>query len=321
MKPALTITALAIVLLGGCRNEPAAVTTTPPPGAPAPFVAGTDSWVASSATTKRQYQISVTLPLNYASSGQVYPVVYATDANFHFGTLVETARALRLENLIPDLIIVGIGWPVGHAVNAIAPRSLDLTPTADPAWVEAGRRDWPRNGWPAPEGSGGGPGFLRFIREELIPSIEQKYRTHANDRAYYGFSLGGLFGIYALLNNEGTFQRFILGSPALFWQNRVMFEQERAYATTQKRLPARVFFSVGLDEDATALAELSNQAFVSNLRDFVGVLEQRRYEGLILRAQYFDGERHNSVAGMTMSRGLRFIYEKGNRVVTRPRAR
>lgn len=310
MKPALTVTALALVLLAGCRNEPAAVVTTPPPGDPAPFVAGTDSWATISATTKRQYQISVALPLNYASSGQVYPVLYATDANFHFGTLVETARALKLENLIPDLIIVGIGWPVGHAINAIAPRSLDLTPTADPAWVETGKRDWPRNGWPAPEGSGGGAEFLRFIREELIRSIEQKYRANPNDRAYYGFSLGGLFGTYALLNNEGTFQRFILGSPALFWQNRVMFEQERAYAKTQKRLPARVFFSVGLDEDATDIAELANQAFVSNLREFVGVLEQRRYEGLILRAQYFDGERHNSVGGMTISRGLRFIYEK-----------
>ena len=71
-----------------------------------------------------------------------------------------------------------------------------------------------------------------------------------------------------------------------------------------------MFFSVGLDEDATDLAELGNQAFVPNLRDFVAALEQRRYEGLVLRAHYFDGERHNSVSGMTISRGLRFIYEK-----------
>lgn len=310
MKAALTITALAISLLAGCRNEPAAVTTTPLPDDPAPFVAGTESWVTSSAITKRKYQISVALPLDYASSGQVYPVLYATDANFQFGTLVETARALRLENLIPDLIIVGIGWPVGYAVNAIAPRSLDLTPTADPAWVEAGRRDWPKNGWPAPEGSGGGPSFLRFIREELIPLVEQKYRAKPNDRAYYGFSLGGLFGTYALLHSEGTFQRFILGSPALVWQNRVIFDEEGAYAKAHTRLPARVFFSVGLDEDSTDDAELGNWAFVPTLRDFVRVLNDRRYEGLTLRVQYFEGERHNSVAGMTISRGLRFIYEK-----------
>jgi len=308
MKSALRMTAAAISLLAGCGGESAPVVTTPPPEIPAPFVAGTESWETSSATSKRKYQISVALPLNYASSGQRYPVLYATDANFHFGTLVETARALRLENLIPDLIVVGIGWPVGHAVNAIGPRSLDLTPTADPVWVETGTRDWPKNGWPAPEGSGGGPAFLRFIREELIPSVEEKYRADPNNRAYYGFSLGGLFGTYVLLDNEGTFHRFILGSPALFWQNRIIFEQESAHAKTHTRVPARVFFSVGLDEDATDVAELANQAFVSNVREFVRVLSERRYEGLTLSAQYFEGERHNSVAGMTISRGLRFIY-------------
>ncbi len=204
MKPTVAVIALAICLLAGCRNETASFEATTQPEDPAPFVAGTESWITTSAITKRKYQISVALPPNYTTSGQVYPVLYATDANFHFGMLAETARAVRLENLIPDLIIVGIGWPVGHAINAIAPRSLDLTPTADPAWVEVGTRDWPKNGWPAPEGSGGGPGFLRFIREELIPSIEQKYRANPSDRAYYGFSLGGLFGTYALLNNEGT---------------------------------------------------------------------------------------------------------------------
>ena len=291
---------IGIFLSAGCRKESAPVAVNEPPA----FVAGAESWVTASAITKRKYQVSVALPPSYATGDQAYPVLYATDANYHFGTLVETARLLSMDRELPEVIVVGIGWPVGYGINTIAPRALDLTPTADPAWVETATRDFPKNGFPPPEGSGGGAGFLRFIREELIPSVEKKYRANPADRTYYGFSFGGLFGAYALLNNEGTFRRFVVGSPALWWNNRAMFEQEKAYAGTHKSLAARVFFSIGVDEDS----EFPHS--VSDLRQFARVLTERRYEGLTVDTHYFEGERHNSVGGATISRGLRFIYAK-----------
>ena len=308
MKRLFLVAALSVFLLPGCSKESEPVTATVRADVPAAFVAGAESSVMTSAITGRKYQVTVAVPPNYATTNQTYPVLYATDANISFGTIVETARLLTFDKLIPELIIVGVGWPVGYGINTVGPRTVDLTPTTDAAWMEWANRELPKGGLPAPEGSGGGGGFLRFIREEVIPSVEQKYRIERNDRAYYGFSLGGLFGTYALLNNEGTFQRFIIGSPSLWWNNRVIFDQEKAYAQTHKTLPARVFFSVGLDEES----EYDNTGFkfasVSTLREFVRVLTERHYDGLTIGTHYFEGERHNSVSGATISRGLRFIY-------------
>ena len=310
MKRFFMVAALCFFLSAGCGEESAPVAVITPADNPAAFVAGTESWVTTSAITARKYQVSVAVPPNYATTNQMYPVLYATDANFSFGTIVETARLLTFDKLVPELIIVGVGWPVGYGINTVGPRAVDLTPTSDAAWMEWARRELPKGGLPAPEGSGGGAGFARFIREELIPSIEQKYRIDRNDRAYCGFSFGGLFGTYLLLNNQGTFQRFILGSPALWWDKRVMFNQEKAYAATHKSLPARVFFSVGLDEETEYENTGFKFAMVSTLREFVQVVTERHYDGLTIGTHYFEDERHNSVSGATISRGLRFIYAK-----------
>ena len=62
--------------------------------------------------------------------------------------------------------------------------------------------------------------------------------------------------------------------------------------------------SIGQEEDG------EYPRSVSDLRDFVEVLTQRRYDGLTIGSHYFEGERHNSVIGATISRGLRFVYEK-----------
>ena len=83
----------------------------------------------------REYQISVALPHGYQDSDAIYPVLFVLDANGQFGTVTETVRALALiEQSIPQVIVVGIGYPVGVYWNAIAPRELDLSPTEDAAF-------------------------------------------------------------------------------------------------------------------------------------------------------------------------------------------
>ena len=145
--------------------------------------------------------------------------------------------SLRLDELIPNLLIVGVGYPVGSFFDASAPRAVDLTPTQDRDWEIQQAEEYPE--WPAPEGSGGAPEFLQFLRQELIPSIDAEFRTNPLDRALFGHSFGGLFAIHALLNGEGTFQRFIAGSPSLWWDDDVTFRHEEAFAAAHAELPAR----------------------------------------------------------------------------------
>jgi hypothetical protein len=52
----------------------------------------------------------------------------------------------------------------------------------------------------------------------------------------------GLFGTYVLFHNDGLFKRFVIGSPSLWWNNRVILSVEESFAASRKPLPARVFF-------------------------------------------------------------------------------
>ena len=84
----------------------------------------TESRVVTSTTTGRTYQISVALPRDYAESTGTYPVVYAVDANGEFGIVVESARLMRIDELVPPLIVVGVGYPVGSLTHtSSAPRT------------------------------------------------------------------------------------------------------------------------------------------------------------------------------------------------------
>ena len=123
------------------------------------------------------------------------------------------------------------------------------------------------------------------------------------DRAWFGHSFGGLFGIYAFFNNDGLFRRFIIGSPSPWQGSQTIQAAEKSFAATGKPLPAKVFFSVGL------LEQTGNAAggMVGDLRTFIDRLEQRHYKGLEYQVHYFEEETHFSVIPVTIGRGLRYI--------------
>ncbi len=301
IRPA-RLSALMVVVVLGCTPESV---PSPVSGWDRPFAGalpGTRSRTMTSETTGRTYEISVALPRNYHTSGDSYPVLYGVDA---FGTVVEAARLLRLDKLIPELLIVGVGFTVSSFFDASKPRAVDLTPTQDQDWEIEQAEESPES--PAPEGSGGAPEFLQFLRQELIPSIDAEFRTNPLDRALFGHSFGGLFAIHALLNGEGTFQRFIAGSPSLWWDDDVTFRHEEAFAAAHAELPARVFFAVGELEEQDP--DLYWGHMVSDLQRFVEAVKGRQYNGLEFELHVFEDESHESVIPATISRGLLYIYQ------------
>ena len=158
------------------------------------------------------------------------------------------------------------------------------------------------------EGSGGAPDLLAFVLADLVPLIDSRYRTTPENRALYGHSVGGLFGLYALFFGEGTFSRFIVGSPSLWFDSRKLFDMEAAYAEEHRALPGKVFLSVGLSENDDVSGPLGIGRMVSNVRDLAGVFESRQYSGFEWKVVYFPDENHQSVLGPTITRGLRYIY-------------
>jgi len=163
------------------------------------------------------FEIRVLLPPMIPGEQSRFPVVYMTDVHNGFIIDDDEMRLMMLGD-VPRFIAVGIGYPAAPSImQGLVIRARDLTPVVAKAEVGG---SFPIAGTirPSPE-SGGAAKFLAFIRDELIPFIDAKYPTNPKDRAYWGDSLGGLFGTYVLFTKPETFNRYILGSPSLWWAN------------------------------------------------------------------------------------------------------
>ena len=184
-------------------------------------------------------------------------------------------------------------------------RERDLLPTDASARDAARRQKFTRTGIRR----GQAAAFLDFIREELKPFINTNYCTNVKDSTYAGTSYGGLFGLYVLFHNPDTFNRYVIGSPAIHHDNRITLEYESIYAARYSDLPARVFMSVGAREEGDdPLLEPVFQ-FVTNMKTLAKNLRERNYPGLRLTTHVFEDESHGFVVPATFSRGLRVVFE------------
>lgn len=249
------------------------------------------------------FEIRVAMPPMIPGETTRFPVVYLTDSH---GAFIVSEDALRLMMMgdVPRFIAVGIGNAGANGIyQALEIRTRDLTPVLVPSWNGVGI---PVEGKLMPKvASGGADKFLAFIRNELIPFIDAKYPTDPKDRAYFGDSLGGLFGCYALLTAPETFNRYIIGSPSLWWGGESTFKLIEEYAKTHTDLAATVFLGVGGLEELPAAAA---SRMVTNTLRFERELRARKYPSLQISSRVFPDESHTTVAPMNLIRGLVAVF-------------
>jgi predicted alpha/beta superfamily hydrolase len=142
--------------------------------------------------------LSIYVPYGYEDSDDRYPVIYLLDGHLT-SRLMKTASIMEEldgNGKIPQAIVVGV-----HATSA--------------------GRDY----WPVPyqgnPNSGQAANFVRFFSEELIPWIDDNYRT-VDFRILCGASNSGLFTSYAMLTQPDIFSAYIAASPSIGWQTEYM---------------------------------------------------------------------------------------------------
>jgi predicted alpha/beta superfamily hydrolase len=223
--------------------------------------------------------------------------LYLPDANGTFGMAVDLVRVLQLGELLPPLLVVGIGYRVGGLRAARPQRYRDLTPTNNAA-DDAERATDPDYG--PNSRSGGGEQFLEFIADQLKPWVEQTYGASPDGASYAGYSLGGMFGGHVLFTRPALFANYILGSPSLWWDDEAVFAAEQRYAQKHHDLAASVFLSVGGDEAPV---------MVDVMRRMATALGERNYPSLRLASTTFADEVHVSACAPAFTRGLRFAFD------------
>lgn len=203
----------------------------------------------------RQYELYIKLPEGYTKSNDKnYPVIYFTDADTHIELLSGT------EFLLEEVILVGISDQKdlnkdleGHSSRA---RDYSISKSSNPERQ-------------AKYQFGQASNHLTFIRNDVIKFIESNYRTDPSNRTYFGFSLGGLFGVYALMTQPDTFKNYILGSPSLWRDIPLLFSLENAALKT-KALEINLFITYG---------ELEKELGV-HVDEFITKLKAKKYQAL-----------------------------------------
>lgn len=225
------------------------------------------------------FHVMVSVPEGYYSSDKGYPVLYVLDGDVAFGMASSIARYLQIGENIPELIIVGIGYG-----------SLDKSAG------DKRRRDY------RPTQAGGAENFLNFLNTQLISYIDSKYRTIPDDRIINGYSIGGLFALYTLFTKPETFNRYIIGSPYLVWDNYSIFIYEENSPDKIDEMKLSIFISVGSEE--------SDEKYFDPIDKLVTQIQERNYTGLKLEAKVFDGSTHLMGPPESLTHGLLSVFGK-----------
>ncbi len=227
--------------------------------------------------------IDVSLPASYdVDTSAQYPVLYLTDGYWRRGQHQPIHDMAREEN-VKEVIIVGIGYPDSNNPDVIRVRDLINNP---------GR-------------------FLDFILHQLIPYIENNYRTN-REKTLWGSSYGGYFVMYALFNyytnTKGVFHSYIVASAAALETtdfggtptDLFGFEQNLASNTTE--LNVNLHITVGGSEES--------YRFLDPFKRLVQTLENRRYTGFFMKSYIDPGKDHPTVWEPTLYEGVRMFLSK-----------
>jgi predicted alpha/beta superfamily hydrolase len=259
-------------------------------------------------------EVSITV-IRRPADGEPISVVYALDPIFTLRPAASAAQMLDTFAALtgrpfPPLAVVGVGYPDHEPRAVIGRRARDLTPTADGFPAEIGTP-------PFPYGFGGAARLLAALTDEVLPAVEAHLPSRPVDRTLTGLSFGGLFGLYTLFHRPEAFDRYLLVSPSIWWDDRVVLRYEEAWAQTHTDLPADLFLAVGEHEQGVGGTWL-NESFsaealrllrqVDNFRELVGRLRSRGYPSLRLEAAILPDEYHLSVLPAAVTRGLLALF-------------
>ncbi|MDE5436732.1 alpha/beta hydrolase [Elizabethkingia meningoseptica] len=238
---------------------------------------------------ERAYWIA--LPEGYEKYSRTkYPVVYLLDAenNFNYFTRVYSYLSREPFGMIPQAIIVGI---------TNTDRTRDLTPTRSGKEVSfAGKNQV------LFQNSGGNAQFLKFLKDELLPEVDKKYRTNGYT-VLVGHSFGGLTAVNSMLTDP-FFSAYVAHDPSLWWDHQIMNKKAEGITGDYGKT---TFFITQANNGETQMAKDGEQG--GAIIRFKELLEKNNLKNLRWDYQFYTHDNHGTVALPGNIDGLRFIFK------------
>lgn len=233
--------------------------------------------------------LNIYLPEGYKKDDTThYPVIYLLDGSadedfIHVVGLVQF-NTFEWINQMPQSIVVGIGT---------VDRRRDFT---YPTTIEKDKKKYPTTGH--------SDKFIAFLEKDLQPYIEKNYRA-GNGRMLIGQSLGGLLATEVLFKKPGLFDKYVIISPSLWWDNGSLLQYKPGFESENFKQPIAVYIGVGkeglvpgdhprvMEVDANLLAEKIKLTKTKTVKVFF---------------DYLPDEDHATISHMAIFHAFRLLY-------------
>ena len=276
MKTAFVIVLFCFTSIAAAQKKERAATDNSKP-----FVLGVVDELQSTVLGEKRI-LNIYLPEGYNKNDSVtYPVTYlldgSADEDFIHVTGLYQFNSFSWINRVPPSIVVGIAT-VDRRRDFTFPTTIEKDKTANPT-------------------AGQSQKFIRFIQKELQPFIEKKYKG-TGDKTIIGQSLGGLLATEILLTNPTLFNKYIIVSPSLWWNNGSLLNALSPLLSDTFSHKTDVYIGVGkegltptdvprvMEVDANLLAEKIKSSKSKNVRVYFDYLPQEDHATIMHQAVF-----------------------------------
>jgi uncharacterized protein len=254
------------------------------------FVLGTIEEIDSKILSEKRI-LNIYLPEGYSPNDTIkYPVTYLLDGSadqdfIHVVGLYQFNNFSWI-NRVPKSIIVGI---------ANIDRKKDFTHQTS---IHEDKKRYLTAGKSA--------NFISFIETELQPFIDNKYKTnHSN--TIIGQSLGGLLATEILIKRPQLFNKYIIISPSLWWDNGSLLNEKSELYEENFKPKIDIYIAVG--KEGLAPSEIPHVMEVdANLLS--EKLKSTKSKNIKVDFDYLPQEDHATITHQAIFNALRILYPK-----------
>jgi predicted alpha/beta superfamily hydrolase len=253
-----------------------------------PFVLGTIEEINSKILSEKRI-VNIYLPEGYNQNDTIkYPVTYLLDGSadedfIHVVGLFQF-NSFSWINRVPKSIVVGI---------ANIDRKRDFTYQTS---IEEDKKRYLTCGKSA--------NFISFIETKLQPFIEKKYKTN-NSKTIIGQSLGGLLATEILLKKPNLFNKYIIISPSLWWNNGSLLEEKSEIY--QQNFKDKIDIYIGVGKEGLTPSKIPHVMEVdANLLS--EKLRSTKSKNVKVSFDYLPQEDHATITHQAIFNAMRILY-------------
>jgi len=255
-----------------------------------PLVFG-NSEVFHSDILKEDRNINIYLPEEFnPTDATKYPVIYILDGGveedfFHIAGIVRYNTQPWVERF-PRSIVVGI-----ENTN----RRRDFTyAVPDLNFLE--KEGFKKESFPQ---YGGSEKYISFLKNELQPYIEKKYKAN-NNRTIIGESLAGLMSTEILLKEPEMFNQYIIISPSMWWGGEKLLKEADSLLKSRLKTTKNIYIGAPNKEEDVRMyneAEALYKILKSN-------------KNITVSFDYMPDELHSTAIHQGVYNGFKKLYPK-----------